>query len=46
MQRRSATNELIVEASHVIHRTVGVLPDLEFGGAKYAVGAANSRVNL
>ena len=44
MQRRSATIRFIVEASHVLHKMVGVLSGLERGTAMRAVGTSIRRV--
>ena len=44
MRRRSATTRLIVEASHVLHETVGVLFDSERDVAMHASGTAVKKV--
>ena len=44
MRRRSVITGLIVEAPHVIHKTVGMLSNLERGAAMWAVGTAARRV--
>ena len=46
MQRSSTTTGLIVEASHVLHETVGVLSDRKCGAAVHAVGTATRKVAL
>ena len=46
MRRRSATTGLIVKASSVLHKTVGMLSDTERGAAMQNVGTASSRVAL
>ena len=44
MQRRSATTGLMVNASRVLHKTVGVLSNTERGAAIVASGHASRRV--
>ena len=44
MRRRSATTGLIVEASHMLHKTVGVLFYPERGTDMHAVGNDAMRV--
>ena len=44
MLRRPVTTRLIVEASCVLHKTVGMLSVLERGGVMRAVGTAARRV--
>ena len=44
MCRRSSTTRLIIEASHVLQETVGVLLEPERGSAMQALGAASGKV--
>ena len=44
MRRRSATTGLIIEASHMLQETVGVLSEPERGAAIQAMGTALRRV--
>ena len=45
MRRRSATTGLIIEASYVLHETVGVLLEPERGAAMQSLGTALGRVD-
>ena len=44
MWRRSATTGLVMEASHVLQETVGVLSEPERGAAMRSLGTASRRV--
>ena len=44
MRRKSATIGLIIEASHMLKETVGVLSEPERGAAMQALGTASRRV--
>ena len=44
MQRKSATTRLMLDASHVLQETVGVLYNPKWGSAMFASGHTSKRV--